>query len=259
MRAGKVSRAVVAACVVAVLAGCTSGSSPGPTPQSSGTTVDASVLQAALLQPQDVGETWKSPDRSGAPVTLVSLCGGDPAIPPVPGSPAITGATLVDEGQDGAQRLDQIGLAYDGPATATAALDTLRAVAQACPATVTKPSETRENKRLPGYTETVTTTALNPRGWSGFVVVRHRVYAETTRPAIGDTAVAVLSSRNVVVVVSYGIYRLGAQSTGPQFTTDWQRLVGSVLRRVGGPSANPPAPPASVPPSPLPAAPPSPS
>ncbi|HEX8627298.1 MAG TPA: hypothetical protein VF755_03910 [Catenuloplanes sp.] len=230
---GRIARAVVAACAVAALTGCTSDP-PAPTPQPSGATLDVTVLRAALLEPKDVGETWKAPERSGAPVTLVSLCGGDPAVPPVPGRPAVTGSVLVDEGEAGAQSLEQVALAYDGPAAATAGLTALRAVAQACPGTVTKASEIRENKRLPGYTETVTTTPLNPRGWSGFVVVRHRAYEATSRPATGDTAVAVLSTRNVVLVVAYSIYRLGAQSTGPGFTADWQRLVGSVARRVGG-------------------------
>jgi hypothetical protein len=69
------------------------------------------------------------------------------------------------------------------------------------------------------------------------VVIRHKQY-EPAHPSIADTAVAVLVKRNVLLFDSYAIYRLGekgsAPSSNPQFTADWQKLVGTVLDRVDG-------------------------
>ncbi|HET6478951.1 MAG TPA: hypothetical protein VFG35_02760, partial [Actinoplanes sp.] len=66
----------------------------------------------------------------------------------------------------------------------------------------------------------------------GFVVIRHKTY-EKAHPGSADTAVAVLNSRNVVLVDQYAIYRLGSSSASPSFDADWQKLVGSVVQRAG--------------------------
>jgi hypothetical protein len=55
---------------------------------------------------------------------------------------------------------------------------------------------------------------------------------EPTNPGSADTAVAVLAQRNALVVASYAVYWVGAHSTGPEFTADWRRMVGTVLSRV---------------------------
>jgi hypothetical protein len=34
-------------------------------------------------------------------------------------------------------------------------------------------------------------------------------------------------------VDAYAVYRIGNASTGPQFDSDWKKLVGTVLNRVG--------------------------
>ena len=39
--------------------------------------------------------------------------------------------------------------------------------------------------------------------------------------------------RNVVLVDTYAIYQLNNASTSASFDRDWQRLVGSVVQRVG--------------------------
>ena len=69
------------------------------------------------------------------------------------------------------------------------------------------------------------------------MVIRHKQY-EPTHPSTADTAIAVLVKRNVLLFEAYAVYRLGekgsAPSANPQFTADWQKLVGTVLSRVDG-------------------------
>jgi hypothetical protein len=84
----------------------------------------------------------------------------------------------------------------------------------------------------PAYTETVAMQPLTQGGWSGFAVIRHKKY-EPKHPGTADTAVVVLNNRNVVLVDAYAIYRLNNASTAAGFDTDWQKLVGSVVQRVG--------------------------
>ena len=85
---------------------------------------------------------------------------------------------------------------------------------------------------VPASTETAQTTELNEGGWTGFVVVRHKAY-EAKHPGTADTAVAVVSKQNVLVVDAYAVYRIGNGSGGSQFDSDWKKLVGTVLNRVG--------------------------
>jgi hypothetical protein len=94
------------------------------------------------------------------------------------------------------------------------------------PATVTN------DRNEPAYTETVEIRRLDEGGWKGIVVIRHKSY-DAAHPGTADTAVAVLTVKNVVLVDAYAIYRLNNASTGPAFESDWSRLVGSVLKRVG--------------------------
>jgi len=68
--------------------------------------------------------------------------------------------------------------------------------------------------------------------WTGFVIVRHKAY-EAKHPGTADTAVAVVSKQNVLVVDAYAVYRIGNASGGSQFDSDWKKLVGTVLNRVG--------------------------
>jgi hypothetical protein len=64
------------------------------------------------------------------------------------------------------------------------------------------------------------------------VVIRHKKY-EPKHPGMADTAVAIVQTGNVVLVDAYAIYRLGATTTAPGFDADWQKLVGTVVQRVG--------------------------
>jgi hypothetical protein len=233
---GRLVRAATAAvCVTAVIAGCSSGDDGSPKPGTG--SIDAATMRAALLQAKDVGPTWAAPDASAAPPQLVSICGGDNGAPTVPGSPQVITAPLVDEGSKGAQALTQTALVYDDAAGAAAGQVALKIVADACPPTVEMDAQTTDEAQEPAYTETVTTQPLNQGAWSGFVVIRHKQY-EPAHPSIADTAVAVLVKRNVLLFDSYAIYRLGekgsAPSSNPQFTADWQKLVGTVLDRVDG-------------------------
>ncbi len=230
---GKVGRAAAVLCAVAGLAACSS-SDDAPDPAPNGSLIDATTMRGALLQPADIGPTWKVPATASPPPNpLVSVCGGEASPPPVPGSPTVLSAPLVDEGAQGAQTLHQTALVYGDPAAAATGLAALRAAADGCPPTVSVPENAGGARQEPAYTETVTTTALDEAGWTGFVVVRHKAY-DPKHPATADTAVAVLAKRNVVLVDAYAIYRLGAPaSTGAQFTSDWQRLVGTVVSRIG--------------------------
>ncbi|GAA0798360.1 hypothetical protein Sya03_48350 [Spirilliplanes yamanashiensis] len=211
------------------LAGC-SGDDPAPAP--TGPPVEVATVRGSLLQATDIGATWRAPEEPPPANQLVSFCGGDTTGPVVPPGPQVVAAPLVDEGTKGAQTLHQTGLVYPDAAAAAAGLASLRAVADACPPTVTMPARDDAQRREPAYTETVRTTPLDEGGWTGFVVIRHKTY-DPAHPSTADTAVAVLTRRNVVIVDAYAVYRLGAASTSPQFDTDWKRLVGTVLNRLG--------------------------
>ena len=139
---------------------------------------------------------------------------------------------LVDEGNQGAQTLNQTALVYDDPSAAQAGLAALRAVADGCPASVSQPATVTDDRSEPAYTETTTTTPTGRGRLDGFVIVRHKAY-EAKHPGTADTAVAVLNRQNVLLVDSYAVYRLGNASGSPQFDSDWKKLVGTVLNRVG--------------------------
>jgi hypothetical protein len=221
---------LTAACVVALAAGCSSGDddpAPGPTAN-----IDATTMRGALLQAAEIGPTWTAPADSTDPNQLVSICGGTSAGPSAPPGATVVAAPFADEGEKGAQTLDQTALVYPDVTAAKAAQTALRAVADGCPATVSVPATTSAEKSEPAYTETVQIQPLTQGAWSGFVVVRHKKY-EPKHPGTADTAVTVLANRNVVLVDTYAIYRLDNASASPSFDADWQKLVGSVLQRVG--------------------------
>jgi hypothetical protein len=225
-----VVRAAAAACAVAVLAGC---SSDEPDPAPTGPPISAATVRGALLQPEDIGPTWSVPEEKPKPELLVSLCGGDAPAPPTPSGATLVTSPVADEGNEGAQALTQIGLVYPDAAGAAAGLASLRTIADGCPPSVTVPAKTGGDRGEPAYTESVQTSPMDEGEWRGFVLVRHKLY-EAKQPATADTAVAVVAKRNVLLVDAYGVYRLSSASTGPQFTGDWQKLVGTVLNRIDG-------------------------
>ena len=237
---GRLVRATsVAVCAAVVFAGCSSGSDTAPTPG----TIDVAKMRSSLLQGKDIGPTWAAPDASTAPPQLISICGGANAAPAIPGSPQVVTAPLVDEGTTGAQSLTQTALVYDNTMDAQAAQVALKVVADACPPSVDMDAQTSDDSQEPAYTETVRTQPLNQGEWTGFVVIRHKQY-EPSHPSTADTAIAVLVKRNVLLFDAYAIYRLGQTGSAPspspstggdaQFTSDWQKLVGTVLSRVDG-------------------------
>jgi hypothetical protein len=227
---GRLIRVLATGCAIAAFAGCTSGGAK-PNPDDTGPKITVDTMRAALLQPTDIGETWQVPNRSPSTTSLVSFCAGLASTPPVPGSPAVATTSLADVGQKGAQSFDQAALVYDRASTATSGLNTLRGLADACPATASAPAHAVDDAAEAAYTETATTTKLTSADWSGFVVVRHKDY-DPKNPGTADTAVAVLAKRNVILVAAYAIYFVGQHSISPTFTTDWQNLVGKILGRV---------------------------
>jgi hypothetical protein len=219
----------VALLVAAVAAGCSSGDDD-PAPDRS--LINVNEMRGALLQAAEIGPTWQAPDAAGEAGRLVSICGGTSTAPPAPPGATVVTAPFVDEGDAGAQTLEQTALIYADRSGAEAGSAALRAVADKCPRTVSVPATVNAEKSEPAYTETVEVQTLNRRAWAGFVVIRHKEY-DKAHPGTADTAVVVLGNRNVVLVDAYAIYRLGAASSGSQFSADWQKLVGTVVNRVG--------------------------
>jgi hypothetical protein len=226
-RAARLAAMTTAALLVA--AGCSSDDEPAPEPTG---LIDVTTMRGAFLQAAEIGPTWQPPAQSPDPSKLVSLCGGTTAAPSVPPGGEVVASSFVDEGQKGAQTLDQTALVYGDATLATAAQTALRAVADGCQAKVSVPATVNDQKSEPAYTETVEIKTLDEAGWKGFVVVRHKTY-EKAHPGLADTAVAVLNSRNVVLVDQYALYRLGTASAASNFDADWQKLVGTVVQRVG--------------------------
>ncbi|WP_433721173.1 hypothetical protein ACQP2Y_38165 [Actinoplanes sp. CA-051413] len=225
----RVVRAALAVCAVAAFAGCSSDDSPDPDG-----TITVDTVRNALLKPAEVGPTWKAPQESAAPNQLVSICGADTAPAGIPGKPQLVAAPLSDEGTEGVQSLTQLGLVYEDAVSAATALATLRTVADACAPTVSRPAKSGEREE-PAYTETAATAPLEEGGWIGFVTTRQKQY-DKAHPATADVAVAALARGNVVLVDQYAIYRLGKSdaSANPQFSADWQKLVGTTVKRIGG-------------------------
>ncbi len=231
LQIGKVARAAaVAVCAAALAAGC-SGADDAPEPPDGGA-VTVTTMRGALLRAEEIGPTWKPPAASADPDSLVAFCGGPATVPPVPPGAEVVAQPLVDEGTEGAQTLHQTALVYPDATAAQAGLAALRAVADGCPATVSRPATVTDDRSEPAYTETTATTDLAEGGWTGFVITRHKAY-EPKHPGTADTAVTVLSRQNVVLVDAYAVYRIGVASGGSQFDADWKKLVGTVLNRVG--------------------------
>jgi hypothetical protein len=227
-------RAALAAASVLVLAaggvaGCSSKDDPAPEPTAN---IDATTMRGALLQASEIGPTWTTPEDPIDTTKLVPICAGAATPPPVPPGGQVVAADFEDAGDTGAQTLEQTALVFPDKTAAAAAQALLRAAADSCPATVSVPATVTSDKSEPAYTESVQIQPLNQGSWTGFVVIRHKVY-EPKHPGTADTAVAILSTRNVTLVDTYAIYRLNSASANPNFASDWGKLVGSVIQRVG--------------------------
>src|SRR5690349_23870256 len=113
----RLARAAAAAAlsVAAVVAGCSSG---GDDPAPDRPLLDVNEMRGALLQAAEIGPTWQAPDTPGDPNRLVSICGGTSAAPPVPPGATVVTAPFVDEGNAGAQTLEQTALVYADPSGA---------------------------------------------------------------------------------------------------------------------------------------------
>jgi hypothetical protein len=227
-------RAALAAASVLVLAaaglaGCSSKDDAAPEPT---TNIDATTMRGALLQAADIGPTWTPPEDPGDAGKLVAICGGTSTPPPVPPGAQVVAANFEDAGDTGAQTLEQSALVFPDKSLADAAQAGLKAAADSCAPSVSVPKTVSADKNEPAYTETVKVQPLQQGSWSGFVVIRHKEY-EPTHPGVGDTAVAILTDRNVTLVDAYAIYRLNNASTSADFGSDWGKLVGTVIQRVG--------------------------
>jgi hypothetical protein len=228
-RAAPAAAAALAAAVLVLAAGCSSKDDPSPAPTG---TIDATTMRGALMQAAEIGPTWTAPEDPDDPTKLVAICGGAAPIPAVPPGGTVVAADFADEGDSGAQTLEQSALVYPDKTAAAAAQTGLRAIADGCAATVSVSATVTSDKHEPAYTETVRVQPLTQGNWSGFVVLRHKEY-EPKHPGTADVAVAILSDRNVTLVDAYGIYRLNTASADPSFSSDWGKLVGTVIQRVG--------------------------
>jgi hypothetical protein len=229
LTARPVRAALGAACaVVMMVAGCSSSDEPDP----DAALISAVTMRGAFLQPAEIGPAWAAPQESAAPASLVSFCGGGSVPPQMPPGAELVTSNAADEGEKGAQTLQQAALVYADAASATAGHALLRTVADQCAPRSEVPAAVTADRNEPAYTETVEVRDLNEGAWSGFVIVRHKTY-EAAHPGTADVAVAVLRTRNVVLVDTYGLYQLNNTSASPNFESDWQRLVGSVVQRVG--------------------------
>ncbi|HEY0533352.1 MAG TPA: hypothetical protein VGD29_17320 [Actinoplanes sp.] len=227
-------RAALAAASVLVLAaaglaGCSSKGDPAPEPTAN---IDATTMRGALLQASEIGPTWTPPEDPADTTKLVSLCGGTSTPPPVPPGGQVVAADFEDAGDTGAQTLEQSALVFPDKTAAAAAQALLKAAADSCAPSVSVPQTVTSDKNEPAYTETVQVQPLKQGSWDGFVVVRHKQY-EPKHPGVADTAVAILTDRNVTLVDAYAVYRLSNASTSADFSADWGKLVGSVIQRVG--------------------------
>ncbi|MEV6849134.1 hypothetical protein [Actinoplanes sp. NPDC051411] len=227
-------RAALAAASVLVLAaaglaGCSSKDDPAPEPTG---VIDATTMRGALLQASEIGPTWTTPEDPVDTTKLVSICGGTSTPAPVPPGGQVVAADFEDAGDTGAQTLEQSALVFPDKTAAAAAQALLKAAADSCAPSVSVPQTVTSDKSEPAYTETVRVQPLNQGNWDGFVVIRHKQY-EPKHPGVADTAVAVLTDRNVTLVDAYAIYRLNNASTSANFGSDWSKLVGSVIQRVG--------------------------
>ncbi|AEV83971.1 hypothetical protein ACWT_2470 [Actinoplanes sp. SE50] len=222
--------AVAAALALVAVAGCSSSDDDKP---DSGR-IDVTTMRGAFLQAAEIGPTWTAPetDASAGTPSLVSFCGGTSTPPALPPGADPVSSSFADEGEQGAQTLEQLALVYPDTTAAQAGQALLRAVADGCPPTASVPATVTSDKSEPAYTETVEVRPLDEGGWSGFVLVRHKKY-EASHPGAADTAVAVLTTRNVVLVDTYAIYQLDKSEAAAGFESDWKRLVGSVVQRVG--------------------------
>jgi hypothetical protein len=223
--------AVTALCALAVTAACSDSDDDNQQPDKG--IITATTMRGALLQAAEVGPTWTTPDEQpDNPNELVSICGGTTAVPAVPPGGEVVSSPLADEGEKGAQTLEQIALVYGNKSGADAALAGLRGIADGCQKSLSVPAVKTSDRNEPAYTETVELQPLDEGGWTGFVVIRHKKY-DPAHPGTADTAVTVAQTSNVVLVDAYAIYQLNNASTAPTFDQDWKKLVGTVVQRVG--------------------------
>ncbi|MBB4740781.1 hypothetical protein BJY16_004240 [Actinoplanes octamycinicus] len=219
--------ALAAAFALVAVAGC---SSDDEAPDAG--RIEVTTMRGAFLQAADIGPTWSAPETSADPQQMVSFCGGTSTPPSLPPGAEPVAASFADEGETGAQTLEQLALVYPDQKAAQAGQALLRAVADGCPPSVSVPATSTTGKSEPAYAETVEVQELSEGDWSGFVLLRHKKY-EAAHPGTADTAVAVLTTRNVVLVDTYAIYQLNKSTPAPGFEADWKKLVGSVVQRVG--------------------------
>jgi len=224
--------AVTALCALAVTAACSDSKDDNKQPDQQTQLISATTMRGALLQAAEVGPTWTAPEESADPNQLVSICGGTTKAPEVPPGGEVVSAPLSDEGDKGAQTLEQIALVYGNKSGADAALAGLRGVAAGCQKTLSVPAVKTSDRNEPAYTENVSVQSINEEGWVGFVVIRHKSY-DPSHPGTADTAVTVAQTANVVLVDAYAIYQLNSASPAASFDTDWKKLVGTVVQRVG--------------------------
>src|SRR4051812_45913336 len=143
---------VATLCALTVTAACSDSKDDNKQPDRQTQLISATTMRGALLQATEVGPTWSAPEESAGSQQLVSICGGTPPAPPAPPGGEVISAPLVDEGEKGAQTLEQVALVYGNKSGADAALAGLRGIADGCPKTVNVPATKTSDRNEPAYT-----------------------------------------------------------------------------------------------------------
>ncbi|MFI5907502.1 hypothetical protein [Dactylosporangium sp. NPDC051541] len=194
-------------------------------------------LQARLIAPARLGDGWSAIALPVDGKRLPALCaGGDVPGPPISGAEVAVVAASKDFAPPGGappQFLTQYALVFADDEAAVRFRDGARAAADACRPSVSVVAPATDTGEQPApYTETVEVTDAAHHGWTGFVVRRHQTYP-AAQPAAGDTAVAVLSSSNAVLVVRYTASVRGEVPAADVFTQAWTQRLAQVTAAAG--------------------------
>jgi hypothetical protein len=138
--------AVAAAFALVAVAGCTSDDDKPDAGR-----IDVTTMRGAFLQAADIGPTWTAPESSADPQQMVSFCGGAATPPSIPPGADAVSSSFADEGETGAQTLEQLALVYPDEKAAKAGQALLRAVADGCAPTVSVPATVTSDKSEPAY------------------------------------------------------------------------------------------------------------
>jgi hypothetical protein len=226
----------VLSCLPLLVAGCGSSPSPKPSVSSVPPPFELEQLRSRLLTPPQVGPGWVDPAAKLDLGHLPALCASTKATTTEPGpdtgdAKVAAASASKDQGPPAGKQpqfLAQYALVFPSNQEAAAYRDRMRAAADACPEGVFVPrSSVSGGGHTAAYDENVRVGDRNQGAWAGFEVLRHQQF-EPGQTASGDIAIAVLLSRNAVIVVHYATWLYGALLPTDAFTAQWQQFVDRV-------------------------------